>query len=318
VSNLNALQWGGRAGHYEVYYVTLTEPGTGVGMWIRYTLLAPASGDPTASLWFLAMDPRTRAVTGRKLTVGAAQLAATAEPFKLRIGDATLTDTGMTGAFEDVSWDLRWQPGRPYEHVHPLLRPVASTVLWLPHADVAVHGQVAFGDTRIELDGARGGQAHLFGSKHASRWAWIHCNDFDGAPDTFIDGVSVIVPRFGRQVGPSTPFVARIRGEDFASRSALRVLRNRSEFGLTGWRFTVGDKGRKLVGEVQAARDLLAGVTYHDPDGERAYCYNSEVASIELKVFERGRHVETLRAPGRAHYEYAARAPVAGIELLTT
>jgi len=27
----NDLQWDGGTGHYEVYYVTLTDPGTGVG-----------------------------------------------------------------------------------------------------------------------------------------------------------------------------------------------------------------------------------------------------------------------------------------------
>ncbi len=323
MGNLNALQWDGRRGHYEVYYLTLTDPKTGVGAWIRYTMVAPDDGDATASLWFLAMDPRTgsRGAIGRKLTVDASQLRARADPFSLSIGDATLSDTGMRGGFEDVAWDLRWLPGRPYEHVHPWLRPVASTVLWLPHADVGVEGTISFGGHEIELRGARGGQAHLFGSKHASRWAWVHCNDFRDAPDTFIDGVSVFVPRLGRQVGPNSPFVARIRGADFLSRSAVRVLANKSDFGLTDWRFTVAGSRHKLVGEVRAERDLLAGVTYHDPDGALAYCYNSEVASIELSVYERAgrgwRHAETLRAPGRAHFEYAAREPVAGIELLT-
>ena len=37
----NVLRWDGAPGHYEVYYLTVTEPRTGVGLWIRYTLLAP-------------------------------------------------------------------------------------------------------------------------------------------------------------------------------------------------------------------------------------------------------------------------------------
>ena len=39
----NALRWDGRAGHYEVYYLTLTDGASGVGMWIRYTM-CPAPG----------------------------------------------------------------------------------------------------------------------------------------------------------------------------------------------------------------------------------------------------------------------------------
>ena len=71
-------------------------------------------------------------------------------------------------------------------------------------------------------------------------------------------------------------------------------------------------------GEVDADRDQLAGVTYHDPDGELAYCYNSETASMRLHVYERARRggrlgaPATLIAPGRAHFEYAQRDPGSG------
>jgi hypothetical protein len=101
------------------------------------------------------------------------------------------------------------------------------------------------------------------------------------------------------------------------------VLRNDSCFALTGWRFEAIDGGRKLIGEVDADRELLAGVTYHDPDGEHAYCYNSETASMRLHLYERARrvggweHRATLVSAGRAHFEYGQRTPVGGVELLT-
>jgi hypothetical protein len=215
--------------------------------------------------------------------------------------------------------------------VHPALRRagVAQTVLVLPHGDIPITGTVTLPGETLELTGARGGQAHLWGSKHARRWAWIHCSDFetlDGEPRTaaMVDGVSVFVSRFGREVGPNTPVVGRIDGEDFSSTSPLRVVRNDSTFSLTGWRFEAIDGRRKVIGEVDADRDLLAGVTYHDPDGELAYCYNSETATIRLHIYERARqvggwaHRETLVAPGRAHFEYAQRTPIADLALLTT
>jgi hypothetical protein len=322
----NELRWNGELGHYEVYYVTATDAGSGVGLWIRYTMVAPLSGSPSCALWFLAMDPRD-GVFGRKATFAIDQLRAESGRFELRIADATLTDGGMAGAFEDVSWDLSWRPGRAYEHVHPLLRRAASAVLVLPNADIAIDGTVSYGGVRLQLAGARGGQAHLWGSKHARRWAWAHCNDFrtlDGEPvaDTFIDGVSVVVSRFGREVGPSTPVVGRIDGQDFRATSPLRVLTNDSTFALTGWRFEAVDGRRKLIAEIDAERDQLAGVTYHDPDGERAYCYNSEISSMRLGVYERARqvggwrHRQTLVASGAAHFEYAQRTPVPGLELV--
>jgi hypothetical protein len=330
VASLNAMRWDGSAGHYEVWYVTLTDPGSGVGVWIRLTMVAPLDGEATCSLWFLAMDP-DGAPIARRTSHPIERLTANADPSRITIAGAHLDDRSTAGGFEDVAWDLRWAAGRPYEHVHPVLRRarIAKTVLTLPHGDVLLHGSVSLpGGRDLPIDGARGGQAHLWGSKHAQRWAWAHAGDFtdqEGAPvpDTFLDGVSVYVPRFGREVGPSTPVVGRFLDEDFVSRSPRRVLANRSAIGLTGWRFEAIDGSRRIVGTVDARREHLAGVTYHDPDGDLAYCYNTEVASAHLSVFDRaasGRHGWTLRqtlvSSGRAHFEYAQRRPVADVALL--
>ncbi len=328
--DLNALRWDGGPGHYEVHYVTLTDGASGVGAWIRLTLLAPLTGDATCSLWFAAMDPARGIRLARKADRPAAALAAAADPFLLRVGEAQLTDTGTRGAFDDVAWDLSWPPGRPYEHVHPLLRRarVAQTTLVLPHADVAVTGSLTFADRTLPLDGARGGQAHLWGTRHARRWAWAHGAGFrtpDGEPrpDCFVDGVSVVVARLGREVGPSTPLVGRFRGRDFRSTDPVRVVRNGSVFGLTSWRFDAVDRDLRVAGVVDARREELVGVTYRDPDGELVYCYNSEVATMRVRTHRRsGRHSgrwepeDTLIAEGCAHFEYAQREPVPGVELL--
>ena len=240
----------------------------------------------------------------------------------------------MAGGFEDVAWELSWEPSLPAaEHVDPLLRRagIAKTILVLAHPDLAVFGTVRFAGRELVLESARGGQAHLWGSKHASRWTWAHANDLRSAegeprPGSYLDGVSVYVPRFGRQLGPSTPVVGRFGDDDFRSTSPLRVTRNASRFGLTSWRFEARDGRRKVIGEVDAPRGSLVGVTYHDPDGDLAYCYNSEVASMHVTVWDRtsaaGAHGwvlrDTLVADGTAHFEYAQRAPVDGVELLVT
>ena len=100
------------------------------------------------------------------------------------------------------------------------------------------------------------------------------------------------------------------------------MQRNPSEFDLDGWRFEARTRRRKLAGEVTARREDLVGVTYHDPDGELAYCYNTEVADMRLEVFERagpfaaGASWTSLRSDGRAHFEYAQREPVEGAALM--
>lgn len=329
----NALRWDGKPGHYEVYYLSATDRASGLGLWIRYTMVAPLAGtreEPTCSLWFMAMDPAdpSRNV-GIKESWPVDRLVARTDPFRLVIGDAVLTDEGMRGSVGDARWDLSWAPNaEAHRHVHPLLEraKIAKTVLVLPHADLEVSGTASIRGREVRLDGARGGQAHLWGSKHASRWAWVHCNDFetlDGEPraGAFVDGVSVYVPRFRREIGPNTPVVGRFDGRDFAAIGPLAVTRAPSLFSLTSWRFEVHDGDVRLVGEVDAGRDDLVGVTYHDPDGDLAYCYNSEVATMRLQVYDKGGAAtgwtlrETLVSPGRAHFEYAQREPVEGLPL---
>jgi hypothetical protein len=328
----NALRWDGSPGHYEVYYLSATDPESGVGLWIRYTMLAPLDRPAQCALWFIAMA-RDGLRYARKMTRPIEDLTAQADPFHLTLAGADLTDRGMAGAFGQVNWELSWEPSLPaVEHVHPLIRRsgVAKTLLTLAHPDLAISGIVRFDGNRVTLDGARGGQAHLWGSKHAARWSWAHANDLrglDGAPrpGAYVDGVSVYVPRFGRELGPSTPVVGRFGGRDFRSTDPIRVVRNASRFGLTTWRFEARDGARRLVGEVDAPRETLVGVTYRDPDGDPAYCYNSEVASMRLFVWDRtarGRFGWTLRdtlvADGTAHFEYAQRSPVDGVPLLVT
>lgn len=323
----NQLRWNRTPGHYEVYYLSATDPDSGLGLWIRFTMVAPsvAGEQPTCSLWFMAMDPGAGAagVFAAKETLPISAMHWQDDPFSLQIAQCTLDDHGMRGSFQDVTFDLSWTPRLGvYEHVHPLLRraKIAKTVLCLPHPDLEVSGRVAFAGREVAIQRARGGQAHLWGSKHAARWAWVHCNDLrdgDGnqVPDSFIDAVSVFVPRFGREIGPSSPVVARIAGSDFTSISPRRVMTNDSRFGLSRFELQAVDGRRLLRIEIDAPRDSMVGVTYHDPDGDLAYCYNTEIADGRVSLWERdgsgGRSlVYELHAPGVAHFEYGQREPL--------
>jgi hypothetical protein len=104
--SLNALQWDGAPGHYEVYYLSATDPRSGVGLWIRYTMPAPSRGAAECALWFMAMD-RHGLRAGRRAGYPIAELSARDSPFHLTLAGADLSDRGMAGDFDGVVLDHR-------------------------------------------------------------------------------------------------------------------------------------------------------------------------------------------------------------------
>lgn len=318
----NAQRWSGAPGFYEVWYISLTDPASGTGVWIRYTMLAPRTGAATCSLWLLAMEP-DGPPTARKADWPIAELRVQPAPFDLTLAGATLSDSGAEGAFEDVAWSLAWRPGEEaLAMVHPLAAPLARTQYVVSHPDLAIDGELTLpGGRSLSLRGARGGQSHVWGTKHAERWAWLHCNDL-GEDGAVLESVSVIVPRLGRDVGPYTALQARLGGERIEAIAPARALLHASRFGLTGWTLDSRAGARRVLVEVDAPRESLAGVTYHDPDGEPAHCYNTERASARVQLLRRRRgyppwaHAGRWQADGCAHFEYGQREPLPGVPLL--
>ena len=327
MGDLNDLRWDGGPGHYEVWFVTLTDRASGVGMWIRFAMHAPLDGPADCSLWFAAMD-RSGMRFGTRETLPAQALHGDRDPFRLTIGDAELSSRGTAGAFGDVRWELRWAPcATPGLPVHPLVERarLARTMYVIPQPRIAIEGTVSFGGRTVELSGAHGSQAHLWGARHANSWGWAHAADLQTlsgapAPGDWLDSISIVAPRFGRDVGPNTAVVGRLLGEDFASTSPAQVLRAKASSRPTSYRVSARERTRRVEIEVDASRETLIGVVYEDPDGALLRCWNSEVADLRCHVRDRARGAaggwrlrETLVAPGRACFEYAQRAPIAGL-----
>src|SRR6476646_4957137 len=105
--DLNALRWEGEPGHYEVWFLTLSDRGSGTGVWIRFAMHAPDAGPADCSLWFCTMHPNgTKVATRRTFPIDA--LKEDSGPARLIIGESELSARGTAGAFDDISWELRW------------------------------------------------------------------------------------------------------------------------------------------------------------------------------------------------------------------
>lgn len=324
--DLNDLRWTGGPGWYEVHFLELTDSATGTGIWIRQTVHAPPGEPATCGVWFMASTSDGGRVV-HKDTLPATALESSTDPFRLACGSSELTDRGMAGSAGEASWELRWTPSAaPGIPVDPLLgrARIAKTMLTIPHPDLSISGTVRFGDRELELDGARGEQAHLWGTSHAARWGWLHACELvtlEGAPSPhdWVDVVSVVVPRAGREVGPVTPVVGRLLGDAFVARSPLALLRATSTFGLSSLEVEARTRTRKVVVHAQAPPATQIGVRYDDPDGTDVWCANTALGDARIWVWDRrggGKGWmlrETLEAKGTAHVEYAQRAPIPGV-----
>ena len=314
----NDLQWHGQPGHYEVYYLTFTDPATGVGFWIRYTMVAPLpeTGEEADLLALaLAMDPadparergREGQLPGRRAD-GRARI-----PFRLAVGDAWLSDDGMGGSIEH---------GRPQ---CGLGAPVGARASGLRTRAPA--------PARARRSPRRSSSCRTPTSRSAARSSSAsraHRADGRargaGAPVGLQARDALGVGALQRLHGPDgEPRHGRLRRRGQRVRAALRP-RARPEHARRRARRRTGPaldqpaarcseperlrprpaggsrrgaRRRRLEGRSARASEDLVGVTYHDPDGELAYCYNTEVADMRLDVFERARR-GWMAADGRA------------------
>jgi hypothetical protein len=318
----NPPRWDGSArGHYEVWYVTLSDPDSGRGFWFRYTLEAPLdpARDPVAELWGFAFTPGRPAV-GAKATFPVAWPPGGGAV--MRAGDGVLEDGRAVGEVAGLSWDLRWDvPSTAMWHIPGRLgrSAVPSTRVVCPALGVTISGRVTVAGETVELTGARGCQTHLWGRQHAARWAWGHCSAFrDGEGSALVEAVwAVPLLRPGRPApAGATLLYAEVDGVPLACNAWPWVAMARSRVESPRWELRGRTRDARVRAVLEADVGEMAQVTYEDPDGSHAWCANSEIARGLLEVEWRdGRH-RRFTTERLAHVEFGTRAPDPRIPVL--
>jgi hypothetical protein len=317
----NLPAWDGGRGHYEAWYLTFADPVAGTGYWIRYTLHAPDRGDPEARLWFARFD-RERPDRTLGMNRGHPIAAYRPEPaaFEVRIGDALLRSGHLTGGLagggHDVAWDLEFEAGGPTYRMLPSAMyrgRLAPSKPYVPNPDTRFTGTITVDGETASVEGVPGQQGHVYGSRHAERWAWAQCNDLAGEPETVLVALCA-QGRRGPILTPHTTFVGIRRGGEWIR---LSRISRRKEWSLGTWRLQAANRRYRLDGTIRVEPDRLIRADYVDPGGARRYCHNSEVSSCHLRLLERRaggfEEIAELVSDGTVHAEWGGMTPAPGV-----
>ncbi|MFN2588968.1 MAG: hypothetical protein ABR613_12745 [Actinomycetota bacterium] len=321
----NRMMWDRRAaGFMEVWYATAFHRSLRSGLWVRYTITAPAharGGDPSCRLWAFYFDPEgKRSFAGSTAYSGDRLGSADGrdDGALVRIADAWLSETHLEGrvvaAERSLSWSLDFDPaGRCFQHLPPGFRNRAArrfSTVCSPNLSVGFTGAVELDGETIRYDGEPGCQSHRWGRRNSHSWAWAHCSQWDDGGDAVFEGVTA---RAVRRLPPFTSLYLRHRGEDLAFADVRSALRARSRFELPTWAFSSHNARWKVAGAARLKLDRSVQVRYDDPDGGVRHCANSEIADLALEVYERvdglWRHDASLTAMGSAHLEFGRPEP---------
>jgi hypothetical protein len=310
-----------KAGHYESFYLKLTQPGGGRAAWIRHTVHKRPGEQATCAIWFVLFDANAPGPRATKRQFGADVLAAAPDTY-IRIADATLTDGRATGRVEtpelDARWDLTFEDSHePFHHLPRdfLYRaPLPKTKFLSPYPDALFNGHLELDGERIEVDGWRGMIGHNWGAEHAERWVWIQGSGFEGrSPEDYFDMAAGRI-KIG---GATTPWVGNamlmLDGEAHRLGGFGHIPSTEVSEEPTGARFELKGSGVKLSGSVRApTKDLVAWV-YADPVGPEHNTLNCSISDLELQVELDGGSAETLKVSGAAAYEFGTRDKDHGI-----
>jgi hypothetical protein len=317
----NAARCQGRAGRYEAWYLTVSEPAQRRGYWIRYTTFSPARGvqaEANSALWAFRFDHENPSANwGGKASFPLEALQVQRRPFALRIGDALLVDNGCSGEIQSergrMSWDLRWDSREPpFPFVRPPWHLLSSAANIGVQPAIKVSGAIEVNGKVVHLEHVPGGQQHTWGSSHALEWNW----GFASGGDFWVDGLTARVrSRLGREL-IGTAVGMHAREHRFTFNGLLQVLGTRGPIAPDSWTAQARLGSRHLHVEVTPRRSDLIGVTYADPRGGSRFCYHTEVADLELRLTQGDEVLARIRRPAAAAFEYASESPVPGLPVL--
>lgn len=320
----NGILWDEKtSGFYEAFYIQCNDPVSGMAWWFRYSITIPQKGrgHPYAALWAVQFDQSgTLGPIAMKHICPITHYRFEKDRFILYIEDGFLTNSHATGRIKhgdrSLAWDIQWTPvDSVFVHYPDLLykTPFPKSKVVSPHWATTGGGFIRWNQGEFFLSDALIHVGHVWGTSHSDKWCWIHTHGFEEDPTAVFEGLFVpIAGAFGMSMCWFQQGGSFSRFTNFGFNWQLKRFLNDHR-----WDIKLSDSKFNLAGSVDVDPTHVAGLTYHDPDGSRRFCYNSKIADLRLQVKDKVNNDSyLLTAPKTVAYEIVLPKELSQFEML--
>jgi len=325
-NTINSSQFDERSarGFYESYFLRANHSLRPLAFWIRYTLFSPKGNlaGTEGQLWAIYFDGEASAITAIKQTVPFSRCSFSQAGLEVRIGQARLNESQLTGSVESeahrLSWDLAYAGHQLPAFLLPLNMysrgfPKAKVLTSLPLADFS--GVVNVDGHAVDVSGWRGSQNHNWGLKHTDMYAWGQVAGFDTDSAAFLECSTARM-----KIGPFwTPWlsnlVLRLSDREIKLNSLPQAVRNRGRYGYFHWTIECNRNPIQVSVTFSAPSSRFVALAYDDPAGQTKTCLNTKLATCHVRLTERGKRPLILTSGSRAAFEILTTSNDHGIPI---
>lgn len=294
----NLVRWnpGSPLGHVESFFLKANHPDEKRAFWIKFTIFS-RPGEPAGAVgdvWGIVFNAETHEHVALRNQFPIDDCALGREQPLIEMGPSRFEPGRTRGRLEldgqSLEWDLAFDTaGEPFHHfpnekLYKTRLPKSKAVS--PYPDSLFSGRMVLNGEEIRVQGWPGMQGHNWGEKHTDRYAWGHCNLFEGNPkDTFFEGFSGRVKMGGILIPPVTRVFLRLEGKDYPLLSTKGTFWPPATIRYDHWEFQAEGGGYQLRGRLEADKQDMVGLHYKNPTGPLTHCLNSKLARCELSLY---------------------------------
>lgn len=294
----------GRQAFSKSWTIKLNDPRSQKALWIRFAVLSSQNGfRRVAEVWAIYFERvgRETQKTALKQTYDLSAFLAS-DQSTIRIGSCELSPNRTRGAVTSKGRTLEWD----LSFVGIQDQPVAlrSNVITLGE-DLIFSGTSLLNGTAVQWRDCPGMEGFIDHGKSNSNWHWAHCSSFENESGLQLPVVfeGYLSKRQGFFFPQSVSFYLLYRDTEYFFNNFKNWFAVQSQAEKNRWSFRADREDLSFRGEIWAQHKDFAGTTDENTLGNVLYSCNTEMASMRLAVYRKGKLETTALSKNTTSFE---------------